>query len=268
MSRTIYAFSDEEAQLAQKMLADLVRALRFVPGGGKIEEDFWSHIYHTVRNAPRGKWSNLPMRDFCHSGLGVEMKLLQRNSPIVDQGRRLMHPSATRTIQYDPSKGDEASKVEVLNQFGARITSFRERVAEACATTSPEIRWGIFLWSPRLDEFLYFEELIEEPNPDNYYAKFVDGTHRGKPTKNLHIFERSTDIKRFSITLPKNGAKVQMYFDVPQVGKGAYSFQVPDDNRTPIWLLPETLDALRKYSNTEYDFDSIIFEALKYLRNR
>lgn len=124
MSRIVYAFSEEEADLAEQMLEELVRALRHVPGGGKVEEDYWNHIYHAVRGAPMTGWSNLPMRDFCHAGLGVEMKLLKRKSPLNDQGRRLMHPSATRTIDFDPSFGADVCKTQVLTQFADQISAY------------------------------------------------------------------------------------------------------------------------------------------------
>ena len=221
------AFTQQEEQKAQRMLEDLVRALRIVPGGGKIEEDYWSYIYHKLRGAPTSGWSNLPMRDFNYGGLGVEIKLLRRNNPVGDQGRRLMHPAATRTIEFDQAAGAEACKKVVLEQFGRQISEFRKRVAEEFEDAPPTIRWGIFLWSPTLDNFLYFEEEMIEPEPANYTAEFVDRQHRGNPTRSLWIYEKDTEVKRYSVTMPERGAKIQPYFDVPTKGKGAHLFKIP-----------------------------------------
>jgi hypothetical protein len=254
------AFTEDEAATVQNLLEILVRALRQVPGGGKMEEGYWSFIYHSVRGVHAPGWSNLPMRDFAHAGIGVEMKLLQRDSPLNDQGRRLMHPAATRTISFDPSEPAEICKVKVLQQFGEQITSFRGRVAEAGGTADADIRWGILLWSPNLDAFLYFEEQMTEPDPDNYRAEFVAGSHRGKPTRNLHIFDRGTGVKRFSVTMPDKGAKVQPYFDVPHVGKGAFAFAVPADDRKPLWLPEKTVKMIEETAGDQ-DLD-------EYLRTR
>ena len=235
------AFTDEEVEIVQSLLEGLVRALRHVPGVRKMDENYWSFIYHSVRGTHAPGWSNLPMRDFIHAGLGVEMKNLGKKKPFNAQGTRLMHPAATRAISYDPTEPAEVCKSQVLRQFGEHIANFRQRVAEASETASADIRWGLFLWSPTLTEFLYFEEQMIEPDPDNYRAEFVPKTHRGKPTRNLYIFERDTGIKRFSVTTPAKGAKVQPYFDVPRVGEGAYAFTVPHDERKPLWLPEETV---------------------------
>lgn len=264
MSDPVFAFTPKEAAEVERLLGNLVRSLRAVPGGGKIEEDYWSHIYRKVKGAPDTGWSNLPMRDYAHGGLGVEMKLLKRRSPLADQGRRLMHPAATRTITYDPQADAETCKVQVLRQFGTQIAEFRERVAKTKPGCQPDIRWGVFLWSPSLTEFLYFEERMEEPDPDAFTARFVEQRSRGATTKNLHIFERDTGIKRYSVTSPEKGAKVQPYFDVPRIGRGAYGFIVPDDGRQAVWLRPESAAALERIARGQ-DIDDIIAEALRAL---
>jgi hypothetical protein len=259
----VFAFTQEEEAQVQSMLETLVRSLRIVPGGGKIEEGYWSYIYHNVRHAPIPAWSNLTMRDFCHNGLGIEMKLLQRRSPARDQGGRLMHPAATRTLYFDPRLDAEICKVQILDQFNKRIAEFRQRVAEACTTRDPDIRWGILLWSPELDEFLYFEESLREINPHNFYAYFEDGTHRGNPTRNLYIFEKATNIKRYSVTMPNKGAKLQPYFDIPLVGQGAYLFRVPNDGCEPLWLKKETVAALEdEAAKQSQNVDELIISLL------
>lgn len=260
----ILAFTESENDRVQAMLETLVRSLRLVPGGGKMEEGYWSYIYHTIHHAPVAAWSNLPMRDFLHNGSGVEMKLLQRNSPLAAQGQRIMHPAATRTLLFDPSQDAEICKNHILEQFVTRIADFRNRAAQTCSGCEPDIRWGIFLWKPTLDEFLYFEERIREPDPNDFYAHFIVGTHRGKPTRNLHIFEKATNIKRYSVTMPEKGAKLQPYFDVPQIGQGAYLYTIPNDNRKPIWLAEETIQALQQVSsNRNQSIDELILSALR-----
>lgn len=260
----VFAFTENEETSVQHMLETLVRSLRIVPGGGKMEEGYWSYIYHTVRNAPVQGWSNLTMRDFCYNGLGVEMKLLQRRlSPIADQGRRIMHPAATRALLFDPKLDAEICKSQILEQFGVAIAEFRDRVSQTCLNCEPDIRWGVLLWSRNLDEFLYFEETIKEPNPDDFYARFVDGRHRGDPTRNLHIFEKKTNVKRYSVTMPDKGSKLQPYFDVPMVGQGAYAFKVPNDGRKPLWLKEETIRYLEKtMTDQDQDIDASILSAL------
>lgn len=265
MSTVLPAFSPQEIEHVQQLLGDLVRALRIVPGGGKIEEGYWNHIYCTVRGVAVGGWSNLPMRDYCQGGVGVEMKLLKRDHPIADQGRSLMHPAATRSIAFDPTEPAETCKAQIFRQFNQQIEEFRNRVSATCQNTDPELRWGVFLWSPTLDEFLYFEELMEELDPDDFYADFVGVTHRGQRRRNLHIFEKPSGRKRYSVTMPEKGAKVQPYFDIPQVGEGAYTFRIPDDGLQPVWLKPETVAALKAASN-QRPLDDLILSVLRSVR--
>lgn len=241
----VFAFTPHQVGIVQDRLSDLVKSLRAVPGGGKIEEDYWTYVYQIAKGAPPSKWSNLPMRDYCHDGLGVEIKLLKKANPAKAQGKRLMHPAATRTVSFDPAKSATVCMTTVLEQFGQQISDFRNRVAAVTSgKKTPEIRWGIFLWAPALDEFLYFEEKMIEPNPSDYFAEFEDGNHRGKATRNLWIYEKSTKIKRFSVTMPEKGAKVQPYFDVPNTSQGAYIFSVPDTNEKPIWVPSDLHDEI------------------------
>jgi hypothetical protein len=96
MSAVLRAFSSEQLAVVQSGLEDLAKLLVHVPGGGKVEEDYWAKIYRRAKgyNEP-DSWSNLPFRDFIEDGVGVEWKLLKRSSPSGDQGRLLMHPAAT-----------------------------------------------------------------------------------------------------------------------------------------------------------------------------
>jgi hypothetical protein len=262
--KLVRAFTPEEEKQVHYHLGQLARVLRVVPGGGKIEEDYWSHIYRKVRGAPGSGWSNLPMRDYCHSGLGVEMKLLKRDRPFEDQGASLMHPAATRTIDFDPREGAEKCKIKILRQFGTKIAEFRERVKATCGEgVEALVRWGIFLWSPDLDQFLYFEELLEEPIPNDFWAEFVTGSHRGNPTKNLWIFEKATDKKRYSVTMPNKGAKLQPYFDVPRIGGGAYGFEVPRDAQRPLWLYPTLVEHIERLALGR-DINALVAEAIEH----
>jgi hypothetical protein len=235
MSVILRAFSGEEYDRVQSGLAHLVRMLGVVPGGGKVEEDYWAKVYRTAKGySEPDNWSNLPFRDFIEDGIGVEWKLLKRKSPSEDQGRSLMHPAATRTIEYDPGAPAQACADKVLTQWGQRIEEFRERVAHTGTSGSADIRWGILLWAQDLSEFLYFEEELVPPRLSDFRGEWVDGNHRGKATRNLHIFNRESGQKKFSVTLPRKGAKLQPYFDVPTVQQGAHLFRVENQQVKPI----------------------------------
>ena len=168
-----------------------------------------------------------------------------------------MHPAATRTISYDPSKPAEECKKVILKQWAATISDFRERVRRTAADKrSADIRWGVLLWAPTLEEFLYFEEELLEPDPAAFKAEWVEGNHRGNATRNLYIYERASGAKRYSITLPEKGAKIQPYFDVPTVANGAHHFKISRVDTRPLivqqqtterWLLGQaTLEEVRE----------------------
>ena len=95
-------------------------------------------------------------------------------------------------------------------------------------------------------EFLYFEERLEKPRVEDFQARWHDGNHRGKATRNLHIFEKATGKKRFSCTLPRNGAKLQPYFDVPDVANGAHIFRPEKADVLPLFVRREDADAIEK----------------------
>ena len=252
MGEILWAFSTDEQEEVEQQLRLLAVLLQLVPGGGKLEEDHWASIYRRAKGIDRpGSWSNLPFQDFVEDGVGIEWKLLKRRSPSGDQGKSLMHPSATRVIDYDPALSAEACKNAVLEQWTTLIEQFRSRVQQ----TSPhglaaDLRWGILLWAPDLSEFLYFEEKVEAPNPGDYYAEWVESTQRGRSTRNLHIFEYSTERKRYSVTLPRNGAKIQPYFDVPRVSDGAYLFHPRASEHRAIIVSRETFEHLSSLART------------------
>jgi len=222
MTRFIRPFLDAELVEARQEMQRLAISLL----GRKVEEGDWTDVYCKVKKAPPPGWSNLPFRDYIHNGVGVEFKLLCRQNPIGDVGRSLMHPSATRTISFDENESAESAKRKVLTQWGAQIGEFEERIRKTSKSGKVDARWGILLWSPDHTQFLYFEERLVKPDPSDYSARWHDGQHRGNATRNLHIFEKETGEKKFSCTLPRNGAKLQPYFDVPTEAQGAVLFEL------------------------------------------
>lgn|GEM_PF-2216245 len=254
MSDILRAFDAEQEAAVLQELITLTRMLS-TAGIAKLEEDHWSTIYCKVKGIPKPGWSNLLFHDINHAGLGIESKLLRRRNPFDDVGNSLMHPAATRRIEFDPSRPAEECKDEILTQWGTHIREFEERVRQTSSNGAADIRWGVLLWGTDLRRFLYFEERIVVPNPAEYVADWSTGTHRGEARKNLHIFEKTSGRKRFSVTLPTKGAKLQPYFDVPSAEQGAHLFSVPDDDLVPIWvprgLHHKIMDAVERYYGSE-----------------
>lgn len=235
-------FTASERKRAEREVNRLAVSLQ----GRKVEEGDWTELYCRVKNAPYSGWSNMPFRDYIHNGVGVEFKLLARDNPIGDVGRSLMHPSATRTISFDPNGSAEAAKQDVLTQWADQIREFEARIRASSPQRTVDARWGILLWAPDHTQFLYFEERLVKPNPSDFHAEWHNGQHRGKPTRNLHIYERATDKKRYSCTLPKNGAKLQPYFDVPTEAEGAVLFKVTKMDVVPVYVPRALKDRLAK----------------------
>ena len=124
-------------------------------------------------------------------------------------------------------------------------------VAEIAHDAAPDMRTGWLLWQESLCEFLYFEEPTDAPNPDDYYAEWVDsGGGRRKRSRNLWVFHNQTRAKRFSITT-EAGAKIQPYFDVPPPNDpNLYYFVVQGEivagGAVRMWLTQNTADYLRR----------------------
>ena len=213
--------------------------------GRKLEEGDWTDLYCRAKGTPSTGWSNLPFRDHLHDGIGVEFKLLCRPNPAQDMGRALMHPSATRTINFDESGSAASATKTVLEQWGNQIKVFGQRIASTSEAGTYEARWGILLWAPDHSQFLYFEEALTKPDPESFEGRWVNGSHRNRPTRDLHIFERGTEKKRYSCTLPRNGAKLQPYFDVPTVEQGAVLFNVPPFTMAPLYVEQSDLERMR-----------------------
>jgi hypothetical protein len=155
-----------------------------------------------------------------------------------------MHPAATRRLEYDPEAPADDCKDRILSQWASHIEEFRARVGATSPSSHSDIRWGVLLWAPDLDEFLYFEEEIVTPDPKAFRAEWKSRTHRGQPTRTLAIYETETATQWFSVTLPRTGAKLQPYFDIPRAGEGAHLFQIHDGGLVPLWVSKETFDRL------------------------
>lgn len=112
-----------------------------------------------------------------------------------------------------------------------------------------DMRTGWLLWQESLREFLYFEEPTIAPDPNDYYAEWVDsGGGRRKRSRNLWVFHNQSRAKRFSITT-EAGAKIQPYFDVPPPNDpNLYYFvvqgEIVDGNSVRMWLTQNTADYL------------------------
>lgn len=186
--------------------------------GRKFEEGDWSYVYRAANALPDSGWSNLNI-DVMHGSLGVEHKMLCVRSDVRIKehcGTSPMHPSATRSIRIPSTKGDATETArDVLRQYAELIEQRRQKVAENAPGSVPDMRIGWLLWQESLKEFLYFENEMLPPNPDDYWAEWKEsGGGTRKSSKNLWVYENSTGRKRYSITTSA-GAKIQLYFDVP-----------------------------------------------------
>ena len=57
----------------------------------------------------------------------------------------------------------------------------------------------------------------------------------------------------YSVTLPRTGAKLQPYFDVPSVANGAHLFEVHDGGLMPLWVSAETFGRVGVIDPDEHD---------------
>ena len=250
---TLRAFTKQECQRAKILLAARVAIMM----GRKLEEGDWSEIYHKAKGIPDSGWSNLHI-DVNHNGLGVEIKLLRipqlhGKSPKSVCGTTLMHPSATRSIRIDNIKLN-ANKVmlDVLKQYRRFIEGRTNSVSSRNQAGHADMRIGWLLWENGLREFLYFEEKMKIPNPNNYYAIWHDTPERGarKASKSLWIYEKDTNKKRYSVTTGA-GVKIQPYFDVPPpTDPNLYYFCVQserlDSDTVTLWVTAATARQLEK----------------------
>ncbi|WP_199306680.1 hypothetical protein [Anabaena sphaerica] len=248
---TMPAFTIEEYEQAHKFLAIKVAYMM----GRKFEEGDWSDVYCRAKGIPKVGWSNLNI-DVMYGLLGVEHKMLcYRSKPDLRDacGTTLMHPAATRSIRI-PANDTDPNEVmrDVLGQYAELINRRRERVRQqANSIGEPDMRVGWLLWQESLQQFLYFEEEMLIPNPEDYYAVWKpSGGGSRKESKNLWIYEAETDKKRYSVTTSA-GAKIQPYFDIPSpTDPNIYIFtvigEVVDTGLIRVWLTEATKKELER----------------------
>lgn len=250
---TLPVFSDEEYSRAKAILAGKVASMM----GRKLEEGDWSEVYCKTKGIPEQGWSNLSI-DVNHEGLGVEFKMLRvanlhGKSIRSVCGTSRMHPSATRSIRIDDLEvpPDEAM-VDVLTQYANLLEARTIQVKEKSRTGSADMRTGWLLWETELREFLYFEERVLKPNPDDYYAIWNLTPPRGarKPSKSLWIFEKNTGAKKFSVTTSA-GIKIQPYFNVPAPDDPNLAFfrvqsEEHDEDTIKLWVAAQTANQLSR----------------------
>ncbi len=249
--KTLPALTDAERVKAHQLLAVRVAYMM----GRKFEEGDWADVYCGAKNIPKKGWSNLNI-DITHGLLGVEHKMLcYRSRADLREacGTSLMHPAATRSIRTPPtSTPPDVAMRDILNQYGALIQDRAAKVKEASGLPgNPDMRVGWLLWQESLRQFMYFEEEMLAPNPDDYRAEWVDsGGGTRKKSRNLWIYETETGKKRYSVTT-EAGAKVQPYFDVPPpTDPNLYRFVVIgeqiDSGLVRVWVTESTYEELRR----------------------
>ncbi len=244
--KTLRAFTTEERTRAHRLLAATVARM----SGRKLEEGDWSKVYCGAKKIPEAGWSNLEI-DINFNGLGVEHKMVcaKSNKAIADCcGTRVMHPAATRSIRIPVEPDPTKAARDVLKQYAERIRAQAKKVAEAGKVKKPDMRTGWLIWQETLREFLYFEEEMLEPDPNDYVAEWHEsGGGARKKSRNLWVFEKGSGVKRYSITT-EAGAKIQPYFDVPPpADPNVYIFTVQgeplDTGLVRMWLTAETAEA-------------------------
>lgn len=247
---TLSAFDRQQKELAKRLLATTVASMM----GRKFEEGDWASVYCVAKNIPQQGWSNLHI-DVMHEGLGVEHKMLcvKAGKTLMDiAGTSQMHPSATRSIRIDSTEvSPQDAMVSVFSQYRALIDQRAARVASAAPGRPLDMRVGWLLWERSLTEFMYFEEPMFAPNPDDYWAEWNEREVSGarKASKNLWIYEHATNKKRYSVTTSA-GIKIQPYFDVPAPNDPNLNyFRVQSEplgsSLVRIWISADTARKLR-----------------------
>lgn len=270
MSHALPVFTTAEKGRVQQLLALRVAQMM----GRKLEEDDWSSVYCAAKGLSDQGWSNLNI-DVMHGRLGVEHKMLcYRSKPslLAAAGTSLMHPAATRSLRVNDIDGDpDKEMANIFAQYRELLNSRRETVAMRgdVRPQDVDLRTGWLLWQVSLREFLYFEEALVAPDPEHYYAEWVEKADgRRKGSRNLWIYDRLTGAKRYSLTTSA-GVKLQPYFDVPGAkDENLYHWtvigEVIDAGSVRIWLTARTAKALRRLvGSLEKDkVSSFILEAV------
>lgn len=245
---TLKVFTKPQIKLATELLSAKVATML----GRKLEEADWDFVYCNSKNIPITEWSNLNV-DVNYNGLGVEHKMLRIKSQqtiLSECGTTKMHPAGTRSIRIPDEEDPNAAMVSILEQYGDLIDQRTQAVKEASSDNSADMRTGWLLWKEGLDEFLYFEERMIKPHPDDYFAQWNETPARGarKASRSLWIFEKDSGRKRFSVTTSA-GAKIQPYFDIPSPNEPhLYYFKVQgvklENGLIQVWLTKSTASYL------------------------
>jgi len=248
--KTLSAFNEDEFKRAHLHLASRVATML----GRKFEEGDWSYVYCHAKAIPEQGWSNVKI-DIIHDGLGVEQKMLcvrSKKSMKEHCGTTLMHPAATRSIRIPSLDGDPTEIArDVLSQYADLLNQRRQKMSEEFPNTKPDLRTGWLLWQITLIEFMYFEEEMYVPNPDEYWAEWKEsGGGTRKESRTLWVYENDTGKKRYSITTTA-GAKIQPYFDVPPPNDpNLYYFKVQGEDikngLIRVWLTQTTAKLLEE----------------------
>ncbi len=249
---TLAAFTEAERAKAHTLLA--IRVAHMM--GRKLEEADWAEAYCRAKGIPLKGWSNLDI-DIMHGSLGVEQKMIRYTSKgdISEAcGTSLMHPSATRSFRPPPNTTDPMDAMkDVLTQYGNLIRARTEKVREQSGSkVDPDMRTGWLLWQDSLRQFLYYEEQMIPPNPEDFEAKWVARVSKSgsrKSSTNLWIYEKESGKKRYSVTT-EAGAKIQPYFDVPPLTDPNLNIftvigEVLDTGFVRVWLTEATARELR-----------------------
>ena len=254
---TLQPFTLYEKRRAKVLLAAKVATMM----GRKLEEGDWSEVYCKAKHIPHKGWSNLHI-DINHDGLGIEFKILRvgklGTKPLRSVcGTTLMHPAATRSIRiHDTDRQANSVMRDVFQQYRSLIEDRTNRVRQRSKSGIADMRIGWLLWENELREFLYFEESMNKPNPNDYYAIWNQTRASGvrKASRSLWVFEKSTNKKRYSITTSA-GIKIQPYFDIPQPqDRNLCYFCVQserlDSGTVILWVTAETAQRLEKTLGT------------------
>src|SRR5581483_1610974 len=247
---TLPAFTPGEYTSAHALLASQVATMM----GRKFEEGDWTAVYCAAKGIPNRGWSNLNL-DVIYECLGVEQKMLctESKKSIKEYcGTTLMHPAATRSIRI-PSSDEDPTQIarDVLMQYAELLEERTRFVAQNCSNGAPDMRVGWLLWQVALREFLYFEQEVIAPDPNDYWAEWKEsGGGSRKKSKNLWVYEAETGKKRYSITTSA-GAKIQPYFDVPPPNDpNLYYFlvqgEIVDGGLIRIWVTRTTALLLKQ----------------------
>jgi hypothetical protein len=268
--KTLQAFTKSELILAEELLSAKVASML----GRKMEEGDWDFVYCNAKKIPSTSWSNLHI-DINYNGVGVEHKMYRvtKTCSILEEcGTTKMHPAGTRSIRIpDESDPDKAMK-NILEQYSQLIETRTQAVKENSDNNFADMRFGWLIWKETLDEFLYFEEAMIKPNPNDYYATWNVTPARGarKEAKSLWIYEKTTNQKKYSITTIA-GAKIQPYFTIPSpTDPNLYHFKVQgisaDNGLIKVWLTKSTAKYLELLLG-DLDSESISKAIIEYNGN-